>query len=90
MKSRWDFFGVVVLNAVVGLRDECLAQAQAGKAQISLADLMWRGDHLLQSIHPVQSDGSQIAGLPLHRLVGAGSRPLWCFIWAIDELAQAE
>lgn len=52
--------------------------------------LVWRGDHLLQSINPVQSDGSQIAGLPLHRLVGAGSHPLWCFLWAIDELVQAE
>lgn len=30
---------MVVLNAVVGIRDEHLAQAQAGKAQISLADL---------------------------------------------------
>lgn len=39
VKSRLDFFGVVVLHAVVGLRDECLAQAQARKAQISLADL---------------------------------------------------
>lgn len=79
----------MVLNAVVGIRDECLAQVQAGKAQISLADLCGEETISCRVLTQCSQMAARLQGY-LHRLVGAGFHPLWCFMWAIDELVQAE